>query len=120
VVDRISILEIKHNRIQDRTACAHIQRELDTLRDAWAQSHYPPIQSLPQWSSLLQTNTALWEVEDALREHESRACFDDHFVQLARSVYQLNDKRAAIKGEINKTLDSRLVEIKSYHGHLDP
>lgn len=113
VVDRLTILHIKDQRLDD-AARIHVLRERDALSRAWAAEGLPVLHQLPQWSGLLEVNTALWEVEDALRECERRSDFGARFVELARSVYRLNDRRAALKRDVNTALGSRLVEQKGY------
>jgi hypothetical protein len=114
VADRVSILRIKERRIADAARVANVRTELAALHDAWASERLPPLEDLAGWSRLCAVNEALWDVEDRLREHERRGDFGAAFVELARSVYRLNDERAALKRAINLALGSRLVEEKSY------
>ncbi len=114
VADRASILQIKAARIPRPEAQRHIAEELAELRRAWDAEGLPPLASLPQWAELCAVNLALWEVEDALREREARGDFGAAFVADARSVYRLNDRRAAVKRAISEALGSRWVEEKSY------
>lgn len=114
VADKISILRLKVERIADPGRVANVGIELDALRAAWTAAGLPELESLPEWPELVAVNTALWEVEDALREHEGRQDFGQAFVALARSVYRHNDHRAAIKKRINLALGSRIVEEKSW------
>ena len=114
VVDRATILRIKVEQIP--AARALILAELDALTSAWAADGLPPMEDLADYGELAQVNRALWEVEDRLREHEGEQSFGPSFVELARSVYRLNDLRAALKRNINDLLASRLVEVKSYSG----
>lgn len=110
VVDKVIILRIKLEKI----GTAHVQRELDSLVESWESEGLPPMSTLPQYGPLGAVNARLWDVEDALRSLESEDRFDSHFVALARSVYGLNDERAALKRAINLALGSKLVEEKSY------
>lgn len=114
VVDRVSILLRKEARMADPHKLSHVRAELAALRDAWSTEGLPPIESLPSWVRLCEVNAALWDVEDALREDERRSDFGDGFVARARSVYALNDERARLKAQINASLGSRIVEVKSY------
>lgn len=114
VADKISILRLKVERIADPGRVANVVIELDALRAAWVAAGLPELETLPEWPELVAVNTALWEVEDALREHEGRQDFGQAFVTLARSVYRHNDHRAAIKKRINLALGSRIVEEKSW------
>jgi hypothetical protein len=112
--DKLTILRIKQERIRDADKLAHIGREAALLEAALAPvcARFPAI--LPLMDDLKRLNEALWEVEDALRQHEKRGDFGDAFVRLARSVYLTNDRRAAVKAEINRLLGSDIAEQKSY------
>ena len=114
IVDRYSILSIKKQRIQNADAQKNIRLEYQSIRETWAQSEFPEMESLPQWHALLETNQKLWTVEDLLREREKQQMFDPRFIELARSVYILNDQRANLKRGINLLLGSVLLEEKSY------
>lgn len=116
VLDKYSILQIKSERITDPTALNNIRRELESLQPA-----VDAIRSLESTGTLhslqdqlLEVNTSLWEVEDVLRGLEKSQDFGPSFVSAARSVYQLNDRRAAVKKEINLLTASNLIEEKSY------
>jgi len=115
VLDKITILEIKSERIADEAKLKNIHRELDELNRTWAESglDHPELPRLK--NSLKAVNEALWEIEDAIRVKESRREFDEEFIRLARSVYVENDQRAAVKKDINVLLGSDLVEEKSYN-----
>ncbi|MFN7000700.1 MAG: DUF6165 family protein [Elioraea tepidiphila] len=112
--DKLTILRIKQDRIRDPAKLAHIGREAEMLEAALAplRQRFPAI--LPLIEELRRVNEALWDVEDALRLHEKRGDFGDEFVRLARSVYVTNDRRAAVKAEINRILGSDIAEQKSY------
>lgn len=114
VLDRITILEIKVARIPNAEKREHAARELQVLEQSWAAAGLPA--QLPERALLTQVNTQLWEVEDKLREREAATDFGPGFVSDARSVYQINDQRAALKRRVNLALGSDLVEVKSYHG----
>lgn len=114
VVDKITILLIKEEQIKDSAKLENIRSELATLRAAWTDAGHPPLESLADWQELRDVNQSLWNVEDDLRDLERDRDFGDRFVQLARSVYKINDRRAALKRSINVALGSRLVEEKSY------
>jgi hypothetical protein len=115
LIDKISILEIKRERIRDEEKRANVVRELVTLQRRCPQ---PPRGSETELARLVDrlalVNGRLWTVEDELRECERAGQFDDQFIQLARSVYHLNDERAAVKRAINVLFRSPLVEEKSY------
>lgn len=113
LLDKIAILEIKAQRIKDAIRQAHILGELDALRALRAAHHLDMgYESFAQ--ALSEVNLALWEVEDELRRLEQMQTFDSLFVERARAVYQLNDRRAALKREINLRSHSIIVEEKSY------
>ena len=114
VVDKITILRIKSERIDAPIKRANVARELETLLRAWQEAELPQMETLESWEPLLAVNGELWDVEDALRAHERRGDFGPDFVALARAVYRLNDRRASLKRQLNEALGSRLVEEKSY------
>lgn len=115
LLDKITILQIKRERIASPLARANVQTELDLLRgvagDAMRNAALAPLMG-----RLRRVNEDLWEIEDAIREHEVAENFGPSFVELARSVYRQNDLRAAIKRQINELLGSALIEEKSYAG----
>lgn len=110
VVDKWTILSIKFLNITDKDKLNNITKERNYLN----MEISPEILHDPLTDQLLVVNKNLWDVEDRLRDCERNKMFDDHFVQLARSVYILNDKRANIKKEINIKYGSDFVEEKSY------
>jgi len=113
LVDKITILEIKSERIADPAKLANVARELTLLRATLGRV----IDDAPDAiHDLRKVNSALWDVEDDLRDLEAKGEFGDTFVELARSVYRLNDRRAALKRDINQACGSDLVEEKSYKG----
>lgn len=116
LIDKITILEIKSIRITSATAVAYVRFELDLLNEKASQLiiSKPDLQKLKQ--DLILVNQALWEIEDKIRDKEVVADFGSEFIDLARSVYKTNDRRAAIKREINFLLKSKLMEEKSYSG----
>jgi hypothetical protein len=135
LIDKITILQIKSERIADTDKLRNVQVELDVLaatRDA-AMATPDESSKSPDESSesadesseltaqlneltaqLKQVNEALWEIEDKIRECERGGDFGPRFIELARSVYHRNDERAALKRAINELLGSKLVEEKSY------
>ncbi|MFK7941762.1 MAG: DUF6165 family protein [Paracoccaceae bacterium] len=114
LIDKITILEIKTERISDPVKVANVRIELETLTSS-RDTALTASDDLNRLSAALKTvNEALWEIEDDIRDCERAGDFSDKFVQLARSVYITNDKRAALKREINDLLGSKLVEEKSY------
>ena len=113
-LDKLTILEIKSERITDLAKLVNVRRELEGLRATWATSPFAGRDVSALVASLKQVNVTLWEIEDRIREHEAARRFDDAFIELARSVYRTNDRRAAIKRELNVVLGSDLLEEKSY------
>jgi len=114
VIDRITILRIKAVRIDDAVRRAHAVRELAVLEQTWREGAFGEVDEQEETELLSDVNARLWEVEDRLREHERLGDFGPAFIALARSVYRLNDRRAALKSAVNARLGSRLVEVKSY------
>jgi hypothetical protein len=113
-LDKLTILEIKSERIADPAKRANIAHELALLRATWASSPLAGADVAALVAELKAVNETLWDVEDRIRLAETQARFDDAFIQLARAVYQHNDERAAIKRRINLALGSTLIEEKSY------
>ena len=113
-LDKLTILEIKAERIGDLAKLANVRRELDALRATWAASPLAGRDVARLVAELKVVNVALWEIEDGIRRHEAERRFDGEFVELARSVYRTNDRRAALKRELNLALGSDLIEEKSY------
>lgn len=113
-LDKLTILEIKSERMTDGAKLANVRRELELLRATWAASPLSSRDVSSLFAELRQVNLALWEIEDRIRAKEAARSFDAEFVELARSVYRTNDRRAAIKRELNLALGSDLIEEKSY------
>jgi len=119
-LDKLSILEIKSDRIADSAKLVNVRKELALLRETWAASAYSQTDISTQRAALRRVNEVLWEIEDEIRRKEAARQFDDEFIALARSVYQQNDLRAAVKKEINTLLGSDLTEEKSYVDYAAP
>lgn len=119
-MDKLTILHIKQARLSDPDKLAHVGREAETL----GRSVAPLLDANPAlpalMSSLRAVNERLWEVEDALRDHEHAQDFGAEFIALARAVYVTNDRRAALKAEINALLGSDIAEQKSYADRASP
>ncbi len=113
-LDKITILEIKSERITDPQKLGNVNNELNRLRKTWSESLYASAELEPEFSELKRVNEQLWEIEDDIRDKERNQCFDDGFIALARAVYVTNDQRADIKKRLNIKLGSDLVEEKSY------
>ena len=114
LIDKITILEIKTNHLEG-TALNNVKIELSAL-DMTFNSLKIDIDSR-LIEDLKQTNKKLWSIEDRIRNHELQKKFDEEFISLARSVYQQNDRRSAIKRQINTTYGSSLIEEKSYEAY---
>lgn len=112
--DKITILEIKKERISNTDKLVNINNELDGLNNLLTQLLFSRKDVEKEVSELRKINEALWEIEDDIREKEAQKDFGERFIELARSVYITNDRRSEIKREINLKLGSDLVEEKSY------
>ena len=114
LIDKITILQIKTQHLQG-TALKNVNKELQALeavlRKLQLKINPKKIQELKL------TNKELWDIEDNIREQEHQKNFDSNFINLARSVYKMNDRRAAIKKEINTQYGSSLTEEKSYRSY---
>lgn len=114
LIDKISILEIKENRVEDQSKLANIRFELALLRKLKADVDFSGARLGRLETELKSANEFLWDVEDALRACEIRRQFDDEFISLARLVYKSNDRRAGLKKQINLLFNSAIIEEKSY------
>ncbi len=114
LIDKLTILEIKSERMSDAKKLANVKLELNLLSNTWAKSDYAKIDISTEWSELKRINAELWDIEDQIRDEERHQRFGDEFIRLARAVYFINDDRAAVKRQINDKLGSKIVEEKSY------
>lgn len=110
--DKISVLEIKSEKIADPAKLVYVREELSLLKETAKQ--FPIEASL--YNELKDVNLRLWDIEDAIRMEESRKDFGEKFIELARSVYVTNDRRSEIKKQVNLASGSDIVEVKSYKG----
>lgn len=117
VLDKITILEIKSERIQDEEKLANVQRELALLKQTWAQSVDEDKVIRQLHDQLKEINEALWDIEDDIRDEERSKKFEERFIELARNVYFTNDRRSRVKKELNLHLGSAIVEEKSYQAY---
>jgi Family of unknown function (DUF6165) len=113
LIDKLTILQIKLQEIEDPEKWGNVKREWDLL------SNLPEYRDIaysvaPYFTNLYIVNMQLWVIENDIRECERTEKFDLHFIRLARNVYKTNDKRAAIKKEINLKYGSKIIEEKSY------
>ena len=112
--DKISILEIKTKKIKDRSNLKIIKFELSELKKIINNKKLNKSYNKIQYQKLLKINNRLWSIEDNKRKYEVTKKFDKKFIELARKVYLLNDKRAEIKNKINVNSGSKIREVKSY------
>jgi hypothetical protein len=111
--DKISILEIKLVKLTSDVARANVRRELERLMAATDDVTLSgEVESFR--AELRTANEQLWDIEDSLREKEALQSFDEAFIDLARSVYRINDRRGRIKRQINLAMQSELIEEKQY------
>ena len=113
LIDKISILKIKQKNIQDKKKLILINEELSLLELTLEDSVNDKKISL-YLSNLLSVNEKLWKIEDDIRDCERKKKFDKKFIELARSVYVINDQRSKVKLDINKKFGSTIIEVKSY------
>lgn len=114
LIDKLTILEIKSERMTDPGKLANVRLELKLLTDTWSKSDYSKVDIKAEWAELKRINNALWDIEDRIRDEERAKRFGEKFIELARAVYFINDDRAAVKRKINDKLGSKIVEEKSY------
>lgn len=114
LLDKMSILQIKLERIADPAKRANVQRELQALTVSWEHAPESTQDIAETLAALKRVNEQLWEIEDEIRDLEREQRFDARFIELARSVYITNDERARLKRVLNQQLGSALVEEKSY------
>ena len=114
LLDKITILRIKAARIRDSAKLSNVQVELEWLQRVWHDSGAGIPAIAADEAELQRLNSALWDIEDRIRDKERGGAFDAEFIELARAVYVTNDARAAAKKRINTALGSRIVEEKSY------
>jgi len=114
LIDKITILEIKSQRMTDAAKLHNVRTELALLTDTWRASPFAATDIRAEWDALREVNGKLWDIEDRIRDQERDGNFGEVFIGLARAVYVTNDERAALKKQINTKLGSTLVEEKSY------
>ena len=111
IVDKVCILLIKQGRLSDADKKRNVERELEIIMPCMISFISADD---PMFQRLMSINTRLWDIEDAIRDKERRKEFDEEFIQIARSVYIVNDERAITKKQINIQTNSPLLEEKSY------
>jgi len=114
LIDKITILEIKKEKINDIKKLKHLEKELYSLNNTFKKS-IPDRSKINTLIDKLKTiNLTLWDIENNKRQAEKNNNFDKNFVELARNVYKKNDERSKVKLEINNILGSNIKEVKSY------
>jgi hypothetical protein len=114
VLDKITILEIKSERMTDPEKVANVGVELALLKETWNDTIRDTEEIQKLHAQLKKINEALWEIEDDIRDKERAKEFDKRFIELARAVYVTNDRRSEVKKRLNLHLGSEIIEEKSY------
>jgi hypothetical protein len=114
LLDKITILQIKAQRMTDPVKLANVKTELDMLSKVWSEAVAVDAEITALTTELKAVNEALWEIEDDIRDEERNKRFNKRFIELARAVYVTNDERANAKKKVNLHLNSTIVEEKSY------
>ncbi len=114
LIDKITILEIKAERVADPDKLANVHRELRSLAATREDALTTSKELDDLTAELRRINERLWEIEDDIRDCERNRDFGERFIELARAVYRTNDRRAAAKRSINELLGSELIEEKDY------
>ena len=114
LIDKITILEIKKEKISNKEKLVEVNKELISLNETLKKSINDERKILSFKNDLKNINLKLWDIEDGKRSAEKNNKFDEKFIELARSVYKFNDERAKIKLAINNALGSNIKEVKSY------
>ena len=117
LLDKITILEIKSQRITDAEKLKNVSTELQLLNDVWTEAVEMDAELEKLKNDLREVNGALWDIEDGIRDEEREKRFGEAFIKFARDVYFTNDQRADIKKQINVYLKSDIVEEKSYQDY---
>ena len=114
LIDKITILEIKKEKISNKEKLVEVNKELVSLNETLKKSINDSSNIINFKNDLKNINLKLWDIEDGKRSAEKKSQFDEKFIELARSVYKFNDERARIKLAINNALGSNIKEVKSY------
>ncbi len=117
LLDKITILQIKAQRMTDPVKLANVKTELDMLSKVWSEAVAVDAEIIALTAELKAVNEALWEIEDNIRDEERNKRFNIRFIELARAVYVTNDERANAKKKVNLHLNSTIVEEKSYQDY---
>jgi hypothetical protein len=114
LIDKITILEIKSERLISKPALENVRRELLRLTGIAGEGENREPKLVPLRAELKRVNETLWQIEDDIRVKEAERTFDQNFIALARAVYHNNDKRGVLKQQINALLKSDITEEKQY------
>ena len=114
LIDKITILEIKKEKISNEEKLLEVNKELSSLNETLKKSINDESKIINFKNDLKKINLKLWDIEDGKRSAEKNNKFDEKFIELARGVYKFNDERAKIKLAINNALGSNIKEVKSY------
>ena len=114
LIDKITILEIKKEKISNKEKLVEVNKELSSLNETLKKSINDESKIINFKNDLKKINLKLWDIEDGKRSAEKNNKFDEKFIELARNVYKFNDERAKIKLAINNALESNIKEVKSY------
>ena len=114
LIDKITILEIKKEKISNKEKLVEVNKELNSLNETLKKSINDESKIINFKNDLKKINLKLWDIEDGKRSAEKNNKFDEKFIELARNVYKFNDERAKIKLAINNALGSNIKEVKSY------
>jgi len=113
LIDKITILEIKKEKIKDQEKLKLIENEYNSLKTTLQKQIKSSSELTSLFKRLKEVNSTLWDIEEGKRESEKKQDFGDNFIKLARNVYIFNNKRAEIKKKINLLLGSNIIEVKS-------
>lgn len=117
LLDKITILQIKVERMTDPVKVANVKTELGMLSKVWSEAVEVDAEIAKLTAELKAVNETLWKIEDDIRDEERNKRFDERFIELARAVYVTNDERANAKKKVNLYLKSTIVEEKSYQDY---
>jgi len=114
LIDKITILEIKKEKISNKEKLVEVNKELNSLNETLKKTINDESKIINFKNDLKNINLKLWDIEDGKRSAEKNNRFDEKFIELSRNVYKFNDERAKIKLAINNALGSNIKEVKSY------
>ena len=117
LLDKLTILQIKVERMTDPVKVANVKTELGMLSKVWSEAVEVDAEIAKLTAELKAVNETLWKIEDDIRDEERNKRFDERFIELARAVYVTNDERANAKKKVNLYLKSSIVEEKSYQDY---